>query len=238
MNLTLYKEILNNAIKNDYTFVKFDEIDKYNKFIILRHDIDVDLFSAYNLAQIEYQMGCLSTYFFMVTNPLYNILSNDGKKIINEIKEMGHSIGIHFDGSNNHNSKYEEGELLKQINLIKIFFNLDVEFVSFHQPDNFILNNEITINNACQSVYNSRFTQIIYYISDSANRWLKNNINDLINDNDVNKIQFLTHPLWWRKKEQKDSKDKIDDFLNYQLECNKNNIKVLLNNTKKDVVVY
>ena len=66
-------------------------------FIILRHDVDLDIYPVYKLGQIEKELGIKSTFFIMTTCQNYNPLAPNNRKLINKIKNDGHEIGLHFD---------------------------------------------------------------------------------------------------------------------------------------------
>ena len=48
--------------------------------LFLRHDIDVSVEFAHKLAAVEFDMGIKSTYFFMFTSNMYNLISLENQK--------------------------------------------------------------------------------------------------------------------------------------------------------------
>jgi len=67
--------------------------------ILLRHDIDNEIESALEVAKMEFNLDIQSTFYFRVAAQFYNIFSQEGGRIINSIRMMGHEIGLHFDPS-------------------------------------------------------------------------------------------------------------------------------------------
>ena len=65
----------------------------------MRHDIDIDILPAVNLAKFENKLGIKSSYFFRVNAKNYNILSLTTLNSISRIKDLGHEIGLHLDGN-------------------------------------------------------------------------------------------------------------------------------------------
>ena len=66
-------------------------------FIILRHDVDLDVYPAYTMAKLEKKMGIKSSFFIMTTCPFYNPSSMENRTLLQLIIEGGHEIGLHFD---------------------------------------------------------------------------------------------------------------------------------------------
>jgi len=56
--------LIDDTLKSNITFGISDD------------DIDIDLYAAFELSKLENKLGCTSTYFTMIDNPLYNIFSN------------------------------------------------------------------------------------------------------------------------------------------------------------------
>lgn len=65
-----YVRLLSELEKAGYSCAAFpaaEELLKRNKkFVLMRHDVDMDLGKALELAEIEKSFGILATYFFML----------------------------------------------------------------------------------------------------------------------------------------------------------------------------
>ncbi|HVL87307.1 MAG TPA: hypothetical protein VM681_04760 [Candidatus Thermoplasmatota archaeon] len=67
--------------------------------VLLRHDVDADPVRAVPVARLEAELGVPATFFFMVSNPAYNVMSAVHRDAIAAIAGMGFEIGLHFDPS-------------------------------------------------------------------------------------------------------------------------------------------
>ena len=65
--------------------------------LLLRHDVDFSVDFAHKLATVEFNLGIHSTYFFMLTSNMYNLISGAHKELVKDIAKMGHKVSIHFD---------------------------------------------------------------------------------------------------------------------------------------------
>src|SRR5437868_3082979 len=81
------------------SFEKFLSESEPEKYIILRHDIDLSLDAALRMAELDYEAGCLSTWFFRIHATNYSLFTLNGMKALSRIKQMGHEIGFHYEPS-------------------------------------------------------------------------------------------------------------------------------------------
>ncbi|MBI4647021.1 MAG: hypothetical protein HY738_10635, partial [Bacteroidia bacterium] len=91
-----YRELLEIASQN-YIFRNFTNFQENENFIIWRHDVDFSLINAWELAKIEKEYNIKSTFFILLHSEFYNPLEYNSYKMLNEIKNSGHDIGLHFD---------------------------------------------------------------------------------------------------------------------------------------------
>ena len=97
-----YYTTLLRTLREAYRFVAFGEGKRIVgtaevPLVILRHDIDMDLEAALRMSSIEKDLGIKSTYFFMVSSPLYNVFSSSGAQQVRQLLDAGHHFGLHFD---------------------------------------------------------------------------------------------------------------------------------------------
>jgi hypothetical protein len=92
--LHIYNHLLQ-ALKNaNYTFLTFEEWcdgKAKEKFVILRHDVDLKAQHSLVTAQIEAGMGVKATYYFRV------VPQSNQPEMIKAIAELGHEIGYHYE---------------------------------------------------------------------------------------------------------------------------------------------
>jgi len=227
-----YREILNLFKKKGYNLSFFSEKpSKKTKNVYLRHDIDISLKKALQLAKIEYQCGVYSTYFIRFSSPFYNIFDLNRAKIIEEIINSGHQLGLHFDGgilkSKNLTKAKVEKEVLKQLKTIKNYFKIS-PIISFHRPPKFTLSLSFKkfIN-----AYEPIFFNEIKYLSDSKGNWREGCVCNWLNyPNPPLNFQILTHPIWWGRTVK-------DPNLHLQ-NCLKDKFKYLDNSLYQDSKIY
>src|SRR5262249_19880138 len=84
-----------------YVFCEFEEISarlaEGRPFVVLRHDIDINLRPALDFARIEQEHGVPATYFVLLRSPFYNSLSRASMEILSQIHRLGHQIAAHLD---------------------------------------------------------------------------------------------------------------------------------------------
>ena len=188
----------------NYKFVFFSKNIQKKKNIILRHDVDIDITKAYEMAKIEKKLKVRSTYFFLTTSKLYNCLEETNQDLIKKIHSFGHEIGLHFDLSNYKNCSNKtiinKFELEKKI--LEECINSKVKFVSFHKPGINGMPKKLYYNKLLNA-YNSNFIKEILYYSDSKGSW---RFGTPFSDKSIfelrKSLQLLVHPVWWISKKK------------------------------------
>ena len=185
-----YTDLIFKFLDKGYEDVFFNELlGEYNQLII-RHDIDFDCEVAYKMAKVEYDIGIKSSYFFMLSNPIYNVFSEKNKKYIKNIKTFGHNISIHFD--------FEIGDLKKEIDIFESFFDTKIDIISVHRPDLKLLN-KIGI----EHTYLPKYFEDIKYFSDSRGEFKYGHPTESEEFKKGKSIQLLIHPEWWMSDKSK-----------------------------------
>src|SRR6266571_527216 len=65
--------------------------------LIPRHDVDVSLKKALQMAQIECEFGIRATYMFIPDSTLYSLDDKVSRNILRQLVSMGHEVALHFD---------------------------------------------------------------------------------------------------------------------------------------------
>lgn len=93
--LSIYSDYLKAIKKNIGHFVRFDEYmssdNKPSKFCIVRHDVDRKPQNALAMAKLEADLDVKAVYYFRAKPNTFK------PNIIQEIEEMGHEIGYHYE---------------------------------------------------------------------------------------------------------------------------------------------
>lgn len=215
MNFTYseYKRMIEIALQMGYNMSFYDNIDSHDKAIILRHDIDFDLEKALKIARLEYSLGVSSTYFVLLSTDFYNIFSKKSVGILNQILEMNHQIGLHFDEERYNACTVDEMKqyVFNEISILEKLLGKPVKTISMHRPTQLTLDSDVNFEGLINS-YSSYFFKEMKYVSDSRMHW-RENIFDIIESGSYNKIHILTHPFWYSNEVEK-TKDKLIYFLN------------------------
>jgi hypothetical protein len=201
-----YKECIKSAKKLGFSFYAIhDFLDKKpeSKFILMRHDVDLSLKSALNIAEIENSLGISSTYFIR-TNGIFDVFSGKNSAIIKKISELGHEIGIHYDSDIIAKRDFKKEILSIKTKMEKII-KKRIFGASLHKVKKSGIKEEINKLNFAEEylddlgleydAYSDIFIRKMKYISDSARKWREGCMCSHIKKE--NKLCILTHPIWW-----------------------------------------
>jgi len=209
-----YKDMLDLIKEKGYTFCNYTNYEQFEKTVILRHDIDFSLEKTIEFARLEYNKGIKSTYFVLLSTDFYNIFSKKSYRILKEIKDMGHDIGLHFD-----EKRYEICDLKalefwvnKEISYLESVLDCSVSIVSMHRPSKWILENDIKFEKIINT-YSKTFLGEFKYLSDSRMYWREDVIR-IIESEQYDKLHILTHPFWYSLKKN-NMKEKLVNFINH-----------------------
>lgn len=116
----VYEEFL----KNGYEVISFLEYLKNSnreKVMILRHDVDRFPKQSLKMAKLEHELGVTATYYFRTRKTTYK------PDIINEIKNMGHEIGYHYENLTDCNGNYEKSieEFEQHLNSLREYYPIE-----------------------------------------------------------------------------------------------------------------
>jgi hypothetical protein len=190
--LNTYEKYLK-AIQSKYdNILRFDEYfisdPKPTSFCIIRHDVDRKPVNALRMANLEYNIGIKSTYFFRATSQTFipNIIQN--------IASFGHEIGYHYE-----NLAKSKGNIEKAIedfdyNLSNFRRITPVRTISMHgSPLSSYDNKELWINQVNHDLLMNKYGILgevtldidyttIAYINDTGRNWssTKSNIRDKV----------------------------------------------------------
>ena len=198
-----YEDMLK-RLKEDYEFISFSKAkfsrENIHKKVLLRHDIDQSLEKTARIAEIEADLGISSTYFLLFRSPFYNLFSYDEEKLVRNLIEKNHYIGLHFDYTGY--SFNTVSQLTHQIHLeadfIQRYYNVKVDSVSFHRPFDvqFLKKVELSIY---PHAYESIFIDQFAYVSDSTGKWRFGAPLETEAYRNRQNLHILVHPEWWNE---------------------------------------
>jgi hypothetical protein len=201
-----YLELIKEGLEKDVGF-------------FFRHDVDISLKKAVEMAEFESKNGIKSTYYILLSSPYYNALEAENLQRIRTLRELGMGIGLHYDNS----IKLQDAnqccsEIIIQLGMLQHHIGeLEEKSVTFHKPLRGVDINGETVNLLnLSNIYSPNFDQRFKYISDSGHNWRENPY-DIIDTNDM--VHINTHPEWYNNEEM-DMEDCIYS-LGIEFECDK-----------------
>lgn len=207
-----YKNLIRLLKKNKYTITDYHDYVKAEYPCILRHDIDYSLDKAVRFSQMEAFMGVRSTYFVMLTNQFYNVLSRSARESLKELIACGHEIGLHFDETAYGQCSSEEwiDQILYEKELLENVCGQKVSVVSMHRPTKEMLEKDLKIPGMVNS-YSGKFFTDFKYVSDSRMNW-REDVELYVKSRLYKCMHILTHAFWYEETVH-DMKTSLNVFL-------------------------
>lgn len=193
-----YRRLLRIA-KRHWRFIPFPEYKGAGRTVLWRHDIDFSVQRAGKLARIEAEEKVRTTYFIDLHNPFYNALEKENARLIHEILDLGHDVGLHFDAAfYEARSRNMEKRMATEKYLLERLLATEIRAVSFHNPG--VAGRRVPDNERLAGMVNaySGYLKKHYgYCSDSNGYWRFHRLEDVLRRADDANLQVLTHPGWW-----------------------------------------
>lgn len=244
----IYKKLLNALKEKGFQFITIEEYfsskyDKQNPFILMRHDVDRRPNSSLEMAKIEHSLGIKATYYFRTISQTLK------PKIIQEIADLGHEIGYHYECLAETNGDYEKAidDFETNLSVLKEYY--PIKNIAMHgRPtskwDSRLLWEKYDYKKygiLSEPYFDIDFDEILY-ITDAGRAWNNESINlrdkvdskfnfkfthtsEIINGieqkNLPNKIMINIHPEHW-------SKDAIEWYKIMIIRKLKNSIKKMV----------
>ena len=174
-DLAHYGELLEAAEDGGYLFSLFDKEPEPGD-IFLRHDVDLSLEAAVEMAELEAMQGVRATYFLMTESVFYNLASDEGRSAVARLRELGHRVGLH--------AVYPRAELDERFDPVVAWHNPDPQYMS--APLDGVAN-----------VMEPRFFSPATYRSDSNQRWRHGCPHEELRSGAFEWLQLLMHPEIW-----------------------------------------
>lgn len=171
---------------------------------ILRHDIDHSLDHALNFAQIENELGIQSTYYFLLDSRWYNLLHQEEKKILKEISNLGHDVGLHYDAANLiDNREGWKNDIQWQKSILENLIERKVESCSYHRPGAIGLDALDRSEQICGMIncYSITLNELFVYRSDSLRRFRDPDFIGALKLGTYTNLHLLLHPILWQEGE-------------------------------------
>lgn len=173
--LAHYRELLDAAERGGYRFSFFDG-EPAPGDLFLRHDVDLALEAALQLAELEAEEGVRATYFLMTESVFYNLASHEGRAALDRLRELGHRVGLH--------AVWPRAELDERFDPLVAWHNPDPEYVN--RPLDGVVN-----------VMAPPWFSPETYRSDSNQHWRSGCPHEELASGGFEWLQLLTHPEIW-----------------------------------------
>ncbi|HET8606200.1 MAG TPA: hypothetical protein VFL66_04140 [Gaiellaceae bacterium] len=174
-SLRHYEELLAAARAGGYRFAFFDREPRGGD-LLLRHDVDLSLEAALELARLEAAAGARATYFLMTESVFYNLGSAVGRAAVEELRGLGHRVGLH--------AVWPRAELDERFDPV----------VAWHNPDPEYMRAPVE---GAVNVMQEGFFDPATYRSDSNQHWRSGCPHDDLRAGAFPWLQLLTHPEIW-----------------------------------------
>jgi hypothetical protein len=174
-DLAHYGELLDAAASGGYRYATFTTEPEAGD-LLLRHDVDLSLEAALQLARLEHERGARATYFLMTESVFYNLDSEQGRETLRELRSLGHAVGLH--------AVYPRASCDERFDAVVAWHNPDPEYV--HEPVSAFVN-----------VMQPPWFTKGKYRSDSNQHWREGCPHDELRAGAFEWLQLLVHPEIW-----------------------------------------
>lgn len=196
-----YSETIQQFLQAGYGVGSFEQYlqGDFEKYVVLRHDIDFDPSLLAVLHEAEAENGVNSTTFFRVAAKGYNLLSAPVVDLLHELRAAGSEVGLHLDigiESCWNTTLHKSAEIQKTV--FDSVAPTPMRGFSLHQPTNNggyeFADRLVAEWGLDYHAYDSHFFVDMKYLSDSGGRWREGHWSEKLGE--FPKMQVLTHPLW------------------------------------------
>ena len=170
-----YRELLRAGREGGYRFAFF-EAPPAPGDLIVRHDVDLSLEAAVEMAELEAEEGVATTYLLMTRSVFYNLASREGDRAIARLRELGHQVGLH--------AVHPDAELDERFDPVVAWHNPEPAFMTAPLDD---------VVNVMEQTYFDPAT----YRSDSNHRWRSGCPHEELRAGAFPWLQLLIHPEIW-----------------------------------------
>jgi hypothetical protein len=170
-----YRELLHAAQHGGYRFATFGKPPSPGDLLI-RHDVDLSLEAALEMAELEAEEGATTTYLLMTRSVFYNLTSREGETAITRLRALGHQVGLH--------AVHPDAEVDGRFDPVMAWHNPEPEYMT--SP----------VEGAANAMEETYFDPATYR-SDSNHRWRSGCPHEGLRAGTFPWLQLLIHPEIW-----------------------------------------
>ena len=174
-SLDHYREILRAGRVGGYRFATFDRPPRRGDLLV-RHDVDLSLEAALEMAELEAEEGATTTYLLMTRSVFYNLSSHEGENAVERLRGLGHAVGLH--------AVHPHVELDDRFDRVVAWHNPDPEYMS-------------TPIDGAVNPMEAPYFEPATYRSDSNHRWRSGCPHEELRAGVFPWLQVLVHPEIW-----------------------------------------
>jgi hypothetical protein len=198
-----YRDILE-ALKKRRLML-FRDVDtssvKIDPIVIIRHDVDFSVEAAFEMAQLEHQLGVYSTYFIRIDARYYNPFELTNLQKLQQILKLGHDIGLHYSTAHAELQDVSLHESVgRQLRALRELLGHNIIAGAPHEHSRSGVDIKDLLGHTPLTVdaYEPRFVKEMKYISDSSGRWRDGCACEWLDV--TSDLCILVHPFWWYKQ--------------------------------------
>ena len=208
----VYRELLETALDSGYEIAPFEAHERStgDYVCLLRHDVDADPGAALDIARIEHELGVVSTFFFMLRSPIYNLFARANQELAEQTLALGHRLGLHYDpGFAPRAGRTHTDQIEIELDVLEAMFGTRPGAVAFHQPSQVPGAMEIPVRGAVKA----NMLPGYHFVADpNMSDWVMNAF-EFFRTRERPKIQLLVHPIWWRADPGRSTVELWDDAI-------------------------
>ena len=154
------------------TFKDYCEGQRYDKMVILRHDVDLLPNNSLQFAKIQAELGIRGSYYFRAVPESWD------ETVIQEIAALGHEVGYHYENLTTHQGNMTLGLEDFMQNLEKLRRLTEVKTICMHgSPRSPYDSKDLWKTNRYQdySIIGEPYFDVdfdeLFYLTDTGRRW-------------------------------------------------------------------
>ena len=169
-----YEQLLDALLLNGYTFQTFSQflVNPAERAVMLRHDVDDRRFHSLHFARLQKKLGVVGTYYFRMIPQSFDTA------LMQEIEQMGHEVGYHYEDMDFANGDVDLAYDLFKKHLAQMRAVVNVKTICMHGSPKSKYDNKDVWNKyryqdqdiIGEPYFDLNYNQV-FYITDTGRRW-------------------------------------------------------------------